>query len=247
MIYLSRLLLNPRSRAVRSDLADCHQLHRTILSAFPETPAGAAGAREHLGVLYRVETASRDGGIRLLVQSRIAPKWSGLSADYLRDTAGDGENPACKRVDERYARLSNGMSLLFRLRANPTKRVSRRSENEHDGERWHGRRVELRKEEEKLEWLNRKGEQGGFRPLAVRTNPDVADVRATPGANVTGRRPARPPDQAGQPVGRLTFGSVLFEGRLQITDADQFRQTLGAGIGSGKAYGFGLLSIMPVA
>lgn len=45
---------------------------------------------------------------------------------------------------------------------------------------------------------------------------------------------------------RLTFSSVLFEGELEITDANAFRQTLAQGIGSGKAYGFGLLSIAPV-
>jgi CRISPR system Cascade subunit CasE len=30
---------------------------------------------------------------------------------------------------------------------------------------------------------------------------------------------------------------------LRVTDAAQFRTTLASGIGSGKAYGFGLLSI----
>src|SRR5207248_8052978 len=35
VIYLSRLYLNPRNRAVRLDLGDCHALHRTVLRAFP--------------------------------------------------------------------------------------------------------------------------------------------------------------------------------------------------------------------
>ena len=39
--------------------------------------------------------------------------------------------------------------------------------------------------------------------------------------------------------------SVLFEGLLQVTDPDAFRQTLIRGIGSGKSFGFGLLSIAP--
>jgi len=45
----------------------------------------------------------------------------------------------------------------------------------------------------------------------------------------------------------LTVGDVLFDGRLVVTDADRFRETLTAGIGSGKAYGFGLLSIARAA
>jgi CRISPR system Cascade subunit CasE len=41
----------------------------------------------------------------------------------------------------------------------------------------------------------------------------------------------------------LSFGSVLFEGRLKVTDKEKFLDVLYAGIGTGKAYGFGLLSI----
>ena len=35
-VYLSRLVLDPRVRAVRRGLADCAQLHRTVMSAFPD-------------------------------------------------------------------------------------------------------------------------------------------------------------------------------------------------------------------
>ena len=35
----------------------------------------------------------------------------------------------------------------------------------------------------------------------------------------------------------------MFDGRLVVTDAALFRQTLVQGIGSGKAFGFGLLSV----
>jgi CRISPR-associated protein, Cse3 family len=39
------------------------------------------------------------------------------------------------------------------------------------------------------------------------------------------------------------IGAVLFTGYLKVTDADRFRTALEHGIGSGKAFGFGLLSI----
>jgi CRISPR system Cascade subunit CasE len=41
------------------------------------------------------------------------------------------------------------------------------------------------------------------------------------------------------------FGSVMFDGLLRVSDPDVFRLTLQKGVGSGKAYGFGLLSIAP--
>jgi CRISPR system Cascade subunit CasE len=40
---------------------------------------------------------------------------------------------------------------------------------------------------------------------------------------------------------------VLYEGELEVTDTAAFRQALEKGIGSGKAYGFGLLSVAPAS
>ncbi len=44
---------------------------------------------------------------------------------------------------------------------------------------------------------------------------------------------------------RLTFASVLFDGDLVVLDKMLFLEALSGGIGTGKAYGFGLLSIAP--
>ena len=45
----------------------------------------------------------------------------------------------------------------------------------------------------------------------------------------------------------MTFGAVIFEGVLQVTDAEKFRESLKTGIGTGKAYGFGLMSVAKAA
>jgi len=46
---------------------------------------------------------------------------------------------------------------------------------------------------------------------------------------------------------RLTFGALLFEGHLRVIDGEKFLGlSLAKGIGPGKAYGFGLLSLAPV-
>ena len=44
----------------------------------------------------------------------------------------------------------------------------------------------------------------------------------------------------------MTHSSVLFDGLLRVTDTDAFLRTLVRGIGPGKAFGFGLLSVAPV-
>ncbi|MBI4320952.1 MAG: type I-E CRISPR-associated protein Cas6/Cse3/CasE [Chloroflexi bacterium] len=239
-MYLSRLVLNLRSRAARRDLADCQAMHRTIMSAFPTVETGGA-ARERFGVLYRADTNPRTGGVTLLVQSRVVPEWSRLEPGYLEDMGETMDNPTCKCIDEKYACLRADMVLAFRIRANPTRKVDTRSGA--DGERRNGRRVEVRGETPQIEWLQRKGELCGFRLLKVRASPNVPDARAIPEGLISGWRAHKDSDEAAAAAARLTFSSVLFDGVLRVVDAERFRGALEGGIGSGKAYGFGLLSI----
>ena len=241
-MYLSRLILNPRSRAVRRDVADCQAMHRTVLAAFPAATGTGEAARRAFGVLYRLDGDRRTGRLVLYVQSRVAPDWTRLPADYLLPPSDGLPNPACKAVDEQYARLRAGDVLAFRLCANPTKRVFRQTGP--DGKRWDGKRVELRREADQIAWLHRKAAEGGFEVLAVRAEPEVPDVRVVPAGKVLGWRR----DGGGEAVEsarRLTFYSVVFEGRLRIVDAERFRATLASGIGPAKAYGFGLLTLAP--
>jgi|HigsolmetaAR202D_1030399.scaffolds.fasta_scaffold18597_2 CRISPR system Cascade subunit CasE len=225
MLYLSRLIIDPQRREVQRDLGDCYNMHRTLLKAFPQVAEGNA-AREQFGLLYRLEEHSGNL-MRILVQSQHLPDWQQLPVGYLAST-NDGPNPSVRPLDTVYGRISNGMQLRFRLRANPTKRVSARSNQEA---KWYGKRIELRDEHQQLAWLARKGEQGGFRLLEAHANQP--DVQASNQNKVRGW----------QRSNQLRFGAVLFEGRLEVLDHTNFLATLTRGIGSGKAFGFGLLSI----
>lgn len=112
-MYLSRLILNPRNRAVQRDLTRLSDLHKTIMSAFPDNLDP-----ETERVLFRLDQ-SRSGDLHLLVQSQGAADWGQLTSGYLLDVPG---NPATKAVD---LRLQPGQMLAFRLRANPTKRLGK--------------------------------------------------------------------------------------------------------------------------
>ncbi|WP_448576220.1 type I-E CRISPR-associated protein Cas6/Cse3/CasE [Thermomicrobium sp.] len=238
-MFLTRFLLNPRHPDVQRDLADCYRLHRRVLSLFPDLPTDES-ARRALGVLYRPE------GYVLLVQSRIPPQSEQLPSGYLLETAGDPLNPSTKDVSGHYDRVVAGMQLTFRLRANPTRKID--SWREQPGYRPNGRRVDLRRVEDQLTWLVRKGEQHGFRVLSVRVRDDTVTLGpqplqadARPAGKVVGWRPAS--NGAGQ---KLTFAAVVYDGVLRVTDPIRFREALESGIGPAKAFGFGLLSIAPV-
>ena len=52
-------------------------------------------------------------------------------------------------------------------------------------------------------------------------------------------------DKSDGRVHSISCRAVLFDGLLEVTDADAFRNTLAAGVGPGKGFGFGLLSVAP--
>lgn len=215
-MYLSLLCLNPRSRQVRSELANPYEMHRTIMQAFPDGLAHSA-ARKDAGVLYRLDTDARTGALMLLVQSRQQPNWHTLKPGYL--AAG-----CAPQVRELRLRLQAGELLAFRLRANPTRRIARGDEKNG------GRRVALYKEEDQLNWLARKGAEHGFAVRQVwisRTDIDRGRMY---------------PDGSDRPR-ELAWFAARFDGVLEVIDPDKVQQAVFNGIGSGKAFGFGLLSL----
>lgn len=44
----------------------------------------------------------------------------------------------------------------------------------------------------------------------------------------------------------VVLGKALFTGRLKVTDKERFRKSVEEGIGKGKAFGFGLLQVVPL-
>ncbi len=238
-MYLSQLILNPWHRGVRRDLGDVQQLHRTLMRAFPQAPDTNCGAREHFGVLHRLEIHPREHAVGVLVQSLAKPDWGELESDYLAQPV------QCKPIDRSLDALRQDQVLSFRLRANPTKRV-RRETDPRTGKIWDGKRVALTMKRDpetgqivegvdadqlRLEWLQRKAEHGGFELVPVRAGSDISDVRIIPEDRVFGSKRKK------------TFWPVLYDGHLRIKNLEQFRETLATGIGPAKAYGFGLLSL----
>ena len=231
-MYLSRLVLDPRSREAGLDLRDVYQMHRTIMSAFPQVKE-QGGARAELAVLHRLDMDQRSGRTALLVQSGEEPDWNRLPEGYLFRLGSEGDNPATKHIADALVALSEGQVLRFRLRANPTKKTDTKSGP--DGQRRNGRRVDLRTETQQIEWLSRKAGRSGFRLVPAGPSSTTPAVRVGAGEKLQGR--------AGS--GTVTLAGVLFEGLLEVTNPDNLRLAIREGIGPGKAFGCGLLSIAP--
>lgn len=115
----------------------------------------------------------------------------------------------------------------FQLCANPTKKVA--SVLADGSLRKNGRRVPLTRREDLVVWMERKAEQSGF---AV----GAASLHAVP----RGR-------EYFLKQGRLGLHNAIeFQGMLVVLDREQFYEAFRQGIGSAKAFGFGLLMPVPI-
>lgn len=236
-MYLSRLIINPYNRAARRDIANCHELHRTILKVFPQLDEGTDAPRASLNILHRLETDKAANRIVLYVQSDACPDWTGLEPDYCLNTRE--LNPVCKSIKKAYSKIPEGSVWRFRLRANPTRKIGTSNKSERlAGKRDNGRRVPILDAKDQIEWLKRKGENGGFQLVSIETKPEIADVSNGTYGKVFGQKTL-----AGEIKESLCFYATTFDGYLRVTNAERFTKTLKEGIGTGKAYGFGLLSI----
>ena len=227
MTYLSRLLLNPRSRRVQRELADPYEMHRTVMKAF------ATELQNDERILFRVDLP-RAGAPSLLVQSQYEPDWNDLldpQKKYLADAAylPFGNNPVAVKEIDFEQKLQIGQQLAFRLRANPTVKKAR---FDQDGKPLNGNRVPLVREEKQLEWLKRKITDKNTARLLAATITTENDLR--------GKLFTEKDNQK-----RMKFHAVQFEGILQIENKDEFLNVLENGIGPGKGLGFGLLSLAP--
>lgn len=116
--------------------------------------------------------------------------------------------------------MTAGQLWNFDLIASPSKKVGAQ------GRKNSQRRI-LREPSERRSWLERKAEQSGFAILCAEELEQI---------HVSGRHKA---DNGGV----MYHDAYHYRGTLQITDADTFRTALQSGIGSGKAYGFGMMMV----
>lgn len=216
-MYLTKISINPSSRQANHDLDNPYEIHRTVMSAFPD-----GVQRESAAVLFRMETQQNrtgKGDPILLVQSKTLPDWHKLKQrrNYLLNC--EEENPIVKPF---YPKVDKAQILRFRLLANPT---SRRSSDQ--------KLIPITDKNALFAWISKKGSNAGFSIIAESLL--IAGLE-------TAQFEALKPNRKNQ----ITLHKVLFEGYLQVTSPEKLIQAVQEGIGRGRSFGCGLLSLARV-
>jgi len=164
--------------------------------------------------LWRIDTLQ--GKTYLLLLSAVKPDLAVIEKQFGYENI-HGES---KEYEKLLNRIQKGSVWHFRLTANPIHSVK-------NGE-GRGKVTAHISEKHQLEWLNRQAAKKGFYVL-----PETARVQG-----VNWRRFYK--QNRGRKVCIL---EVTYEGMLRVENADLLKQALVDGVGRGKAYGMGLLTV----
>jgi CRISPR system Cascade subunit CasE len=219
-MYLSRVMLDVRRRETIRALASPQVMHGAVESCFPwDVTSGEARKR----VLWRTDYVG--DRCYLLLLSEEQPNLAHLAEQFgYPDLHPQGETKPYAPLLER---LQNGQRWQFRLRANPV-HSSPRETHERTGR---GKVYAHVTREQQLLWLLNRAEKLGFA-----LEPQEFTVTHTEWKRF---HKSSHDDQ------QVTLRTATYEGVLTVTDAERFRQTLTSGIGRAKAYGCGLMTIIP--
>ena len=226
-MFLTRCELNPARRGARKLLGSPQAMHAAVMAAFPRETASNGGR-----ALWRVDEVR--AGTYLYLVSPWKPDLT-----HVVEQAGWPTTSNWKTVDYEppLNQVEEASSWGFRLAADPT-----RSVGGAPGVR--GKRVGHVTVSQQTNWLLERAQRLGFRIPEI----DIGDSGPERVAEyaVSAVRRERPEFTRRRSEGgsdRVTIDRVVFEGRLVVTDPHALRAAMVSGIGPGKAYGCGLLTL----
>lgn len=171
-------------------------------------------ARSAAGVLYRIEHTR--AGTRILAQTSIEPTLANLPDGYAHVSEP-------RSLHNLLAALQDGTSVMYRITANTSKRLPREYSGT-DGKP--GQVIALRSPEAIQAWWEQRAARNGLQVNAgaITTHDDIRARRA-PG------------------TAHAQHAATQFDGQATITDSDALKRAIRTGIGRGKSFGCGLLSV----
>lgn len=218
-MFLTRMQINPRRRGARKLIGSPHAMHAAVNAAFPDARPTAEGR-----ILWRLDVHS-DQRVLLFVASPDRPDFT-----HLVEQAGwpTTEAWSTQPYEPLLGSLRAGQRWQFRLTANPVHSARR------DG--WADTKplghITVKQQEQ---WLLDRAPKLGFAlaPVGQQTEESEYDLALV---DRSVRRFRRNSDA-------VTLATATFEGQLEIADPALMSRALTRGVGRGKAYGCGLLTL----
>lgn len=225
-MYLSRVQIDVNNRAKIRDLNHLGAYHNWVEQSFPEEVQNS----ERLRHLWRIDDLA--GKKYLLVLSERRPDLQDLERYGVKGTA------VTKSYDRFLNDIHTDQIMRFRLVANPTHAVTKKGESKH-------RIFPHVTVEQQRQWLVKKANNNGF---SVIDEQQTTEAQTALTFDVVGReyQPLRKSHSGANGYG-ARLSKVTFEGTLRVTDEVQFKNALSNGIGREKAYGMGLMTVIPEA
>ncbi len=233
-MFISRIYINPQRKDTKAAAGNPNKLHGAVLN----TVAPNADRTRPEGLLWRLDTGKHSHA--LYVVSPSEPDLRAIQESYGWDTV---EGKATVRdYTPRLDSLKVGQRLAFRLTANPTHNVEYPSEEGKNGAP-RRRRIPHETHNHQVRWLVDRAKACGFN-LTGYTPAAEVDGKITGPFDSIRTSPLRVERfTKGNNSAQVTIGKVTFEGVLEVTNPEVFRNALVTGIGRGKAYGCGLLTV----
>lgn len=215
-MYLSRVEIDTDNRQKIRSLSHLGAYHNWVEQSFPRE----ISSKQRFRHLWRIDNLV--GKSYLLILSQDKPSLDKLEKFGVPGTA------QCKDYDSFLDRLRENQVLQFRLTANPTHKVTKPGEKQ-------GRIFPHITVDQQLNWLVNRQERLGFKICKNKANEQLA-------FKIVGR--------SWQTLyhhhRRIKLCQVSYEGLLKVVNLESFKDALIRGIGREKAYGMGLLTVIPL-
>lgn len=244
-MFLTQFPICVTRRQSKRILASPYRMHALVAGCFPSE--GSTG--EEGRILWRVDTG-QDGSRTLYIVSPRKPSLVGLDEQI----GWPDLEPQWKTrsYDQFLKRIENGQRYAFRLAANPVvDRATMKDERRRSNRLGHVSALQ------ESAWLVGAVayDQAGVNPPEFIVSQDssralrngfrvCSDETAGLQLVVSGRE--KKSFRQGAKGRTITIACVQYDGVMEVTDADRLVHTLCFGIGHGKAFGCGLMTVVPI-
>ena len=227
-MYISRVPLNLARISARQLVSSPYRMHAAVESAFPP---GSSRESDEGRILWRVDSLGQDHGTWLYVTSPDRPDLT-----HVVEQAGWPLHVEWETKDYTplLDRIAKGQHWRFKLRANPVRKAREDKGRRHRTDGIVGKVQGHVTVSQQMKWLLDRAESHGFAVLGAEDGQPRLVVRD------------RHKEEFRRAGSTVTLTTAVFEGCLEVTDAELLRHALCHGIGRAKGFGCGLMTIAPL-